>query len=113
MCLLRHGSDHFVHIIRDRGAFGPLGFHFHGLFLGRHFADQQKVVQAAHQGQFAAAGLGQLLEHLRDVHAPEEDPVCRVHKGDIGQQRLDIAHAANNLSHGHIVHLHIAMFLGK
>ena len=98
--LFRHGLDHLEDIIGNAGALCPFGFHFQGLLFGRHFADHQQVVQAAHQRHLAAARLGQFLEHLRDGHAAEADAFRRVDKGDICQQRLDIAHPADDLSDG-------------
>ena len=108
-----HRLDHLVDVVRDISTPRPLCLHLHGLFAGRNLADQQQIVQATNQGHLATAGLWQRTQDLGDGQAAKPNALRRINVGNVGEQRLDVAHAADDLPHCDLVDHYLAVLFGQ
>jgi hypothetical protein len=100
-------------VVRQLRTCGPFGFHLQRLLPGGYIANNQQVVQSAHERQLASASLRQRGQDFRDRHAAESNSLGRVHVGNVGQQRLHVAHPADDLADGDVVDNHLAMLFDE
>ena len=109
----RHRAQDVDHVLRQGAPLLELLDHLEGLRHGRHLAGHEEPEEALDVGVVPARDLGQALHGLGDVLAAEADALLRVEVGDVGDQALDVARAADDLLDGDLLHLGAAELLDQ
>ena len=113
VAVTRHAADDIPHVGRNVLANLPLGQNFVDLGLGGHVAGEKEIPERFHGRIFGAGSLGKSCEGLGNGLAAEADTFLRIEVGDVGNQAVDVASAADGLIDSHLVDDDLAVFFDQ
>ncbi len=113
MCVAGHGAKQVDYVLGNLGALFPVRDDLESLLHGRDITGQKKIPEALDIGVVATGNLGQGSKGFGNGHAPEPDAFHRIKIGDVGNQALNAAGAANGLSNGNVAELDVAELLDQ